>query len=129
MQVESLQDFAVDFRVNGQEVMPHLRRWTADSLRFTNVTDQTSEGRTSDAEFCHDARVVAAARSRRGGVPLSRQSLCRVTACCPSMEYGIVGGAVRAGVLEPPRDASVVRISAEPVRVRLQMTRSGSAGA
>jgi len=31
--------------------MPNLRRWTGDSLRFTNVTDQTSEGRTSDAEF------------------------------------------------------------------------------
>src|SRR5262249_44801603 len=27
------------------------RRWTDDSLRFTNVTDQTNEGRTSDAEF------------------------------------------------------------------------------
>ncbi len=51
VQVESLQDFAVGFTVDGQEVMPHLRRWTADSLRFTNVTDQTSEGRTSDAEF------------------------------------------------------------------------------
>ena len=51
VQVESLQDFAVDFIVDGQEVMPHLRRWTGDSLRFTNVTDQTSEGRTSDAEF------------------------------------------------------------------------------
>jgi lipoteichoic acid synthase len=51
VQVESLQDFAVDFSVGGQEVMPHLRRWTGDSLRFTNVTDQTSEGRTSDAEF------------------------------------------------------------------------------
>jgi len=51
VQVESLQDFAVDFSVDGQEVMPHLRRWSADSLRFTNVTDQTSEGRTSDAEF------------------------------------------------------------------------------
>lgn len=51
VQVESLQDFAVDFTVDGQEVMPHLRRWTGDSLRFTNVTDQTSEGRTSDAEF------------------------------------------------------------------------------
>ena len=51
VQVESLQDFAVDFSVDGQEVMPHLRRWTGDSLRFTNVTDQTSEGRTSDAEF------------------------------------------------------------------------------
>ncbi len=51
VQVESLQDFAVGFTVDGQEVMPHLRRWTSDSLRFTNVTDQTSEGRTSDAEF------------------------------------------------------------------------------
>ena len=51
VQVESLQDFAVDFTIGGQEVMPHLRRWTGDSLRFTNVTDQTSEGRTSDAEF------------------------------------------------------------------------------
>jgi phosphoglycerol transferase MdoB-like AlkP superfamily enzyme len=51
VQVESLQDFAVDFTVAGQEVMPHLRRWADDSLRFTTVTDQTSEGRTSDAEF------------------------------------------------------------------------------
>ena len=51
VQVESLQDFAVDFRAGGQEVMPHLRRWTADAMRFTNVTDETSEGRTSDAEL------------------------------------------------------------------------------
>ncbi len=51
VQVESLQDFVVDYRVNGEAVMPHLRAWTSDSLRFTNVTDQTNEGRTSDAEF------------------------------------------------------------------------------
>jgi len=51
VQVESLQDFAVDFRVRGQAVMPHLHAWADDSLRFTNVTDETSEGRTSDAEF------------------------------------------------------------------------------
>jgi phosphoglycerol transferase MdoB-like AlkP superfamily enzyme len=51
VQVESLQDFVVDFRVGGQEVMPHLRRWTDDAMRFTTVTDETSEGRTSDAEF------------------------------------------------------------------------------
>jgi lipoteichoic acid synthase len=51
VQVESLQDFAVDFQVNGQKVMPHLRQWDVDGLRFTNVTDETSEGRTSDAEF------------------------------------------------------------------------------
>jgi lipoteichoic acid synthase len=54
VQVESLQDYMVDFRVGGpggDEVMPHLRRWVDDSIRFTNVTDQTNEGRTSDAEF------------------------------------------------------------------------------
>ena len=51
VQVESLQEFAVDFQVAGQPVMPHLRDWAQESLRFTNVTDQTSEGRTSDAEF------------------------------------------------------------------------------
>ncbi len=51
VQVESLQEFAVDFQVAGQPVMPHLREWSRDSLRFTNVTDETSEGRTSDAEF------------------------------------------------------------------------------
>jgi phosphoglycerol transferase MdoB-like AlkP superfamily enzyme len=51
VQVESLQDFVVDYRVGAQEVMPHLRQWRGDSWRFTNVTDQTNEGRTSDAEF------------------------------------------------------------------------------
>ena len=58
VQVESLQDFVVDYRVDGQEVMPHLRRWTEDSLRFTNVTDQTSEGRSSDAEFASLASLL-----------------------------------------------------------------------
>jgi len=51
VQVESLQDFAVNFRVGNQDVMPHLRQWTDDSVRFTSVTDQTNEGRTSDAEL------------------------------------------------------------------------------
>jgi phosphoglycerol transferase MdoB-like AlkP superfamily enzyme len=51
IQVESLQDFVVDYDVDGEDVMPHLRRWSDDGLRFTNVSDQTSEGRTSDAEF------------------------------------------------------------------------------
>jgi lipoteichoic acid synthase len=58
VQVESLQDFAVDFHVNGQAVMPHLRQWEGDSLRFTNVTDETSEGRTSDAEFTTMASLL-----------------------------------------------------------------------
>jgi phosphoglycerol transferase MdoB-like AlkP superfamily enzyme len=58
IQVESLQDFAVDYRIAGQDVMPHLRRWSRDALRFTNVTDQTSEGRSSDAEFTMMASLL-----------------------------------------------------------------------
>src|SRR5262249_41237394 len=58
IQVESLQDYVVDFRVGDQEVMPHLRRWIGDSVRFTNVTDETSEGRTSDAEFTTMASLL-----------------------------------------------------------------------
>ena len=50
IQVESLQEFAVDYVIDGQEVMPHLRRW-GGGIRFVNVTDQTNQGRTSDAEF------------------------------------------------------------------------------
>jgi len=58
VQVESLQDFVVDFRVGDQEVMPHLRRWTDDSVRFVDVTDETGEGRTSDAEFATMASLL-----------------------------------------------------------------------
>jgi phosphoglycerol transferase MdoB-like AlkP superfamily enzyme len=58
VQVESLQDFAVDYTIDGQPVMPHLRAWAADGIRFTNVTDQTSEGRTSDAEFTTMASLL-----------------------------------------------------------------------
>jgi len=51
IQVESLQDFVVDLRAGGEDVMPFLKAWTGQAIRFTNVTDQTSQGRTSDAEF------------------------------------------------------------------------------
>jgi phosphoglycerol transferase MdoB-like AlkP superfamily enzyme len=51
VQVESLQQLVLDFRINGREVTPNLNRWKKDALWFSNVTDQTSEGRTSDGEF------------------------------------------------------------------------------
>ena len=58
VQVESLQDFAVDFEIGGRDVMPHLRQWSGDAIRFTQVTDETSEGRTSDAEFTTMASLL-----------------------------------------------------------------------
>jgi lipoteichoic acid synthase len=51
VQVESLQDFVVDLRAGGEDVMPFLKHWSRDAIRFSNVTDQTNQGRTSDAEF------------------------------------------------------------------------------
>jgi lipoteichoic acid synthase len=58
VQVESLQDFVVDLDVGGEPVMPHLRGWIDEAVRFTRVSDQTSEGRTSDAELTTMASLL-----------------------------------------------------------------------
>ncbi len=51
IQVESLQGFVLGLEVDGQEVTPFLNRWVRGSLLFTDVTDQTAAGRSSDAEL------------------------------------------------------------------------------
>lgn len=51
IQVESLQAPIVGLRINGREVMPNLNRLQRESLSFSQVFDQTDEGRTSDAEW------------------------------------------------------------------------------
>ena len=51
IQVESLQEPMATMQINGQEVMPNLRRLSADGIYFSDVVDQTDEGRTSDAEW------------------------------------------------------------------------------
>lgn len=51
IQVESLQAPMVHFHINGQPVMPNLQRLQATSVSFSQVFDQTDEGRTSDAEW------------------------------------------------------------------------------
>lgn len=51
IQVESLQEPIVGLRIGGREVMPNLRRLRETSVSFSNVFDQTDEGRTSDAEW------------------------------------------------------------------------------
>jgi phosphoglycerol transferase MdoB-like AlkP superfamily enzyme len=58
IQVESLQDFVVGFEVEGQEVTPFLNRWAENGLRFTEVTDQTAQGRSSDAELATQVSLL-----------------------------------------------------------------------
>ena len=51
VQMESVQAFVVDLDIGGAAVMPNLRRWAEEGLYFTEVTDQTGHGRSSDAEL------------------------------------------------------------------------------
>jgi len=51
VQVESLQEFVVGLEIDGHEVTPFLNCWAEDALWFSNVTDQTGQGRSSDSEL------------------------------------------------------------------------------
>lgn len=51
IQVESLQEPIVNLQINGRDVMPNLRKLASEHLYFSNMVDQTDEGRTSDAEW------------------------------------------------------------------------------
>ncbi|WP_070120990.1 LTA synthase family protein [Bacillus marinisedimentorum] len=51
--LESLQNFVLDYRVDGQEVTPFMNSLKRDpnTFFFENVFHQTGQGKTSDAEF------------------------------------------------------------------------------
>ena len=58
IQVESLQAFVVGYRIEGREVTPFLNSLAAENLLFTNVTDQTEEGRSSDSELATQVSLL-----------------------------------------------------------------------
>lgn len=51
--LESFQNFAIDYKLNGQEVTPFLNSLAHDgsTFYFDNFYHQTGQGKTSDAEF------------------------------------------------------------------------------
>ncbi len=51
IQLESLQNFLVDFSLEGQEVTPNLNRLAKDNFYFPNFYQQVGQGNTSDAEY------------------------------------------------------------------------------
>ncbi len=51
IQVESLQEFTINQRINGQEITPNLNALLKDSAYFDNVYQQIGAGNTSDAEW------------------------------------------------------------------------------
>jgi len=52
--MESTQNFVIHQKVNGQEITPFLNSLIKDSYYFSNIYDQTAQGKTSDAEFMID---------------------------------------------------------------------------
>lgn len=58
IQVESLQGFVIGLEVGSQEVTPFLNRFVKDALLFSNVTDQTGAGRSSDSELLTQASLL-----------------------------------------------------------------------
>ena len=51
IQVEALQQFVINQKINGQEITPNLDKWLGKSLYFNNYFYQVAAGNTSDAEF------------------------------------------------------------------------------
>ncbi len=51
IQVEALQSFVINKKINGQEITPNLNRWINKSMYFDNYFYQVAGGNTSDAEF------------------------------------------------------------------------------
>lgn len=51
IQVEALQQFVINKKINGQEITPNLNKWLNRSLYFDNYFYQVAGGNTSDAEF------------------------------------------------------------------------------
>ncbi|WP_101846877.1 LTA synthase family protein [Halobacillus sp. Marseille-P3879] len=51
IQFESLQQFVIGEKVNGQEITPNLNKLTETGISFENYYPQTAEGNSSDAEL------------------------------------------------------------------------------
>lgn len=51
VQMEAVQGFVINSKLNGKEITPNLNQLVKDSLYFDNVFVQTAAGNTSDAEI------------------------------------------------------------------------------
>ena len=60
--LESLQEFAINLEVNGEEVTPFLNQFIQECYYFDNFYQQTSQGKTSDDEFITENSLYAADR-------------------------------------------------------------------
>ncbi|MGI2327627.1 LTA synthase family protein [Planococcus sp. YIM B11945] len=63
LQVEALQNFVIDRKINGDVITPNLNRLIKEeALYFPNFYEQTGLGRTSDAEFLLNTSLYPTAK-------------------------------------------------------------------
>lgn len=51
LQIESLENFVVGEKVNGQEITPNLNKMLKNSLYFSNIYEQVNNGTSSDGDM------------------------------------------------------------------------------
>lgn len=61
IQMEALQRFVINRRINDEEITPNLNKFIKKSLYFDNFYYQVAEGNTSDAEFMVNNSLYPAA--------------------------------------------------------------------
>lgn len=57
IQAEAFMNFVVGRSINGQEVTPNLNALIKENTYFSNYYHQTSQGRTSDADFASNGSL------------------------------------------------------------------------
>ena len=55
---ESIQDFVIGLKINGEEVAPNLTKLAKESLYFSNFYTQVSVGTSSDSEFTFNTSLM-----------------------------------------------------------------------
>lgn len=61
IQVESLENFVINRKVNGQEITPNLNKLLGNSLYFNNYNEEVNQGTTSDAELMTNTSIYPVA--------------------------------------------------------------------
>ncbi|MCX7922653.1 MAG: LTA synthase family protein [Clostridia bacterium] len=57
IQVESLEAFVINKKIQGQEITPNLNKLLENSIYFSDFYEQVNEGNSSDAEFLANTSV------------------------------------------------------------------------
>ncbi|MBI0580610.1 LTA synthase family protein [Neobacillus cucumis] len=83
IQLESVQNFFINLKINGKEVTPNLNKLVRSSYYFPHFYSQVGKGNTSDAEFITNTSIYPL-----GDVPMSTAIEGKAVPSLPKMLEG-----------------------------------------